>query len=54
MATLAGMDLGYGSQIKVVRTNYLLTVTQCLSKHRRWYDCTNSAIGKCTGTMYNT
>lgn len=23
MATLAGMDLGYGSQIKVVRTNYL-------------------------------
>ena len=23
MATLAGMDLGYGSQVKIVRTNYL-------------------------------
>ena len=24
MATIAGMDLGYGSQVKVVRTNYLV------------------------------
>ena len=23
MATLAGMDLGYGSQVKIVRTNFL-------------------------------
>ena len=36
MATLAGMDLGYGSQVKIVRTNYLVlrddsgaTVTGC-------------------------
>ena len=24
MTTIAGMDLGYGSQVKIVRTNYLV------------------------------
>ena len=26
MTTIAGMDLGYGSQVKIVRTNYLVAL----------------------------